>query len=43
MSAATADVYRSALEAIDRIVNREQAAGEVLRQAVDVLQDRFEH
>ena len=41
MSAAT-DTYRGALEAVDRIVNRESEADEVLRQTVDVLHDRFE-
>lgn len=41
MSAAT-DGYRGALEAVDRIVNRESEADEVLRQTVDVLHDRFE-
>jgi L-methionine (R)-S-oxide reductase len=35
--------YRGALEAVDRIVNREQEADEVLRKVVDVLQDRFPH
>ena len=35
--------YRGALEAIDRIVNREKEADEVLREAVEVLHDRFEH
>lgn len=40
---ATADTYRSALEAVDRIVNREGEADEVLRKAVDVLHDRFPH
>lgn len=39
---ATVDVYRSALEAVDRIVNRESEADEVLRKTVDVLHDRFE-
>jgi L-methionine (R)-S-oxide reductase len=39
----SADRYRSALEAIDRIVNREHEADEVLRKAVDVLHDRFDH
>ncbi len=39
----SADVYRGALAAIDRIVNRETEADEVLRQAVDVLHDRFAH
>lgn len=37
------DTYRSALEAVDRIVNRESEADEVLRQVVEVLHDRFEH
>lgn len=40
---ATADTYRSALEAVDRIVNREAEADEVLRRVVDVLHDRFDH
>jgi L-methionine (R)-S-oxide reductase len=35
--------YTGALEAVDRIVNRESEADEVLRQIVDVLHDRFEH
>jgi GAF domain-containing protein len=35
--------YTGALEAIDRIVNRESEADEVLRKAVEVLHDRFEH
>jgi GAF domain-containing protein len=39
----TPDTYRSALEAIDRILNRESEADRVLRQTVDVLHDRFEH
>ncbi len=39
----TADTYRSALEAVDRIVNRETEADEVLRQTVAVLHDRSEH
>ncbi len=39
---ATADTYRGALEAVDRIVNRERDAGEVLRRTVEVLHDRFE-
>ena len=38
-----ADTYRSGLEAVDRIVNRESEADEVLRQVVDVLHDRFDH
>jgi L-methionine (R)-S-oxide reductase len=38
-----ADTYRSGLEAVDRIVNREQEADEVLRKVVGVLHDRFPH
>jgi L-methionine (R)-S-oxide reductase len=37
------DTYRGALEAVDRIVNREPEADEVLRRVVDVLHDRFPH
>ena len=37
------DTYRSALEAVDRIVNREREADEVLRKTVDVLHERFGH
>jgi L-methionine (R)-S-oxide reductase len=37
------DTYRSALEAVDRIVNREAEADEVLRKVVEVLHARFEH
>jgi L-methionine (R)-S-oxide reductase len=40
---ATVDTYRSALEAVDRIVNRETEADDVLRKTVELLQDRFEH
>ena len=40
---ASADTYRGALAAIDRIVNRESEADEVLRRTVDVLHDRFDH
>ncbi|MEX2464917.1 MAG: hypothetical protein WD428_03465 [Gaiellaceae bacterium] len=39
----SADVYRGALEAVDRIVNRESEADEVLRKTVEVLHDRFDH
>ena len=35
--------YTGALEAVDRIVNRESEADEVLRQTVDLLHDRFDH
>ena len=38
-----ADAYRGALAAIERILNRESEADDVLRQTVDVLHDRFEH
>jgi L-methionine (R)-S-oxide reductase len=41
MNAATA-AYRGALEAVDRIVNREGEADEVLRKTVEVLHDRVE-
>jgi L-methionine (R)-S-oxide reductase len=43
MSSATADLYRGGLDAVERIVNREAEADEVLRKVVDLLQDRFEH
>jgi len=39
----SADDYRSALEAVDRIINRETEADEVLRQTVELLAERFEH
>jgi L-methionine (R)-S-oxide reductase len=39
----SADTYRSGLEAVDRIVNRESEADEVLRQVVEALHDRFDH
>jgi L-methionine (R)-S-oxide reductase len=35
--------YSGALEAIDRILNRESEADRVLRQTVEVLHDRFDH
>jgi L-methionine (R)-S-oxide reductase len=37
------DGYRAALDAVDRIVNREAEADEVLRRIVEILHDRFEH
>jgi GAF domain-containing protein len=40
---ATVGAYRGGLEAVDRIVNREQEADEVLRKTIDVLHDRFDH
>jgi putative methionine-R-sulfoxide reductase with GAF domain len=40
---ASADTYRSALEGVDRIVNREAEADEVLRRVVELLHDRFTH
>jgi L-methionine (R)-S-oxide reductase len=39
----TSDRHRGALEAIDRIVNREREADEVLRKTVEVLHDRLDH
>jgi L-methionine (R)-S-oxide reductase len=39
----TSDRHRGALEAIDRIVNREREADEVLRKTVEVLHGRFDH
>ena len=39
---ATVDAYRGGLEAVDRIVNRESEADEVLRKTVEVLHDRFD-
>jgi L-methionine (R)-S-oxide reductase len=35
--------YSGALEAVDRILNRESEADEVLRQTVELLHDRFDH
>ncbi len=40
---ASADTYRGALEAIDRIINRSGEADDVLRAVVDLLQDRLPH
>jgi len=37
------DRYRSTLEAIDRIVNREREADEVLLKSVEALHDRIDH
>lgn len=39
----TADTYRGALEAIDRILNRGGDADDVLRGVVELLSDRFPH
>ncbi|MBA2537019.1 MAG: GAF domain-containing protein [Actinobacteria bacterium] len=39
----SAAAYRGALAAVERIVNGESQGDEVLRKAVDVLHDRFEH
>jgi GAF domain-containing protein len=38
----SADAYRGALEAVERVINREGEADEVLRQTVGILHDRFE-
>jgi L-methionine (R)-S-oxide reductase len=35
--------FSGALEAVDRVLNRESEADEVLRQTVEILHDRFEH
>ena len=35
--------YNGALEAVDRILNREREPDEVLRQTVEILHDRFAH
>ena len=40
---ATADTYRGALDAVERILNRGGDADDVLRQVVEVLHDRCEH
>jgi putative methionine-R-sulfoxide reductase with GAF domain len=40
---ATADDYRGALEAVERILNRGGDADDVLRAVVAVLGDRFDH
>ncbi len=40
---ATVDTYRGALEAVDRIVDRETEADDVLRKTVEALHDRVEH
>ena len=40
---ATTDTYRGALDAVDRIVNGEREADEVLRKTVEVLHDYFDH
>ena len=37
------EAYRGALEAVDRIVNREAEPDEVLRKTVEILHDRFDH
>jgi L-methionine (R)-S-oxide reductase len=39
----TADTYRGAVESVERILNRESEADEVLRQVVGVLHERFDH
>ena len=39
----SADVYRGALEAVERMVNRESEADEVLKHVVALLHDRFDH
>ena len=39
----SADAFRSGLEAIERVLNREGEADEVLRRTVEILHDRFDH
>ncbi len=39
----TTETFRGALEAVERFVNRETEADEVLRKVVEALHDRFEH
>jgi GAF domain-containing protein len=39
----SADAYRGGLEAVERVLNREGEADEVLRQTVEILHDRFDH
>jgi L-methionine (R)-S-oxide reductase len=36
------DAYRGALEAVERIINREPESDEILRQVVALLHDRFD-
>jgi GAF domain-containing protein len=38
----TTDEYRGALEAIERILNREAESDEILRQVIALLHDRFD-
>jgi L-methionine (R)-S-oxide reductase len=40
---ATANTFRDAIEAVQRILNRGGDADEVLRQVVELLQDRLDH
>ena len=40
---ATADTYRGALDAVDRLINVGGEADELLRRVVDVLHDRVPH
>jgi L-methionine (R)-S-oxide reductase len=40
---ATADTFRGALEAVERILNRGGDADDILRQVVEVLHDRCAH
>ena len=39
----TTETFRGALEAVERFVNRETEADEVLRKVVETLHERFEH
>jgi L-methionine (R)-S-oxide reductase len=40
---ASADTYRGALAAVERVLNRGSEADEVLRKTVEILHDRFPH
>lgn len=40
---ATRDDYRGALDAVERILNREAESDEIVRQTVEVLHDRIGH
>jgi L-methionine (R)-S-oxide reductase len=43
MVSATADQYRGALAAVERIINREPESDAIVRQTVAALHDRFEY
>ncbi len=39
----TTDRHRGALEAVERVINREAESDVILRESVEVLYDRFRH